>query len=132
MTESSPKKLWINTPNGKAFLGGIAFAVACRIFTPIADTYEPIINQLAVRNSNYSEFWGFLLHIVLPIMILLGVLSAANIFLRRYGFEGFKFREQNANKPVIAYLAFFNGCILTTMMMVFISVLIMMLFGISF
>jgi hypothetical protein len=132
MTESSPKKLWINTPNGKAFIGGIAVAIACRIFTPIANTYKPTISQLAVRNSNYSEFWGFLLHIVLPIMILLGVLSAATIFLRRYGFEGFKFREQNADKPVIAYLAFFNGCILTVITMMAIAILLKMFFDISF
>jgi hypothetical protein len=132
MNETSSKKLWLYTPTGKSFLGGIVLALACQIAIPITNNYKSIADKFIELGVSDQFPFSLVFRLLLPLVIVLGVVSTANIFLKRFGFEGFKYKEEQAEKPFIAYMAFFNGCILTILMMGFISVLIMMLFGISF
>ena len=106
MSESSPKTLWINTRIGKAFFAGIFFPCAWSVTTPINLTF---IQRLANREPNESFALVAILYLIVDIVIFLGVIVLTNTFLKRYGFEGFKFSEKKANMSCSVLIAFFGG-----------------------
>lgn len=90
MENSETKQRWINRPFVRGFLAGIVVLAACNLSQPFLERFDPSVET--------STFGGILVNWVLSIGVPIAILFAfgwiANKVLARFGFEGFKAREE--------------------------------------